>query len=240
VFDPTTGNVCYEQIKYDVSDFLGSCVRLYQELTSTEGVPLKPAFAPFIDETGGDYGLGAGMCEDAPDDAMVQDAYVDIERTLQELAQNACVGMERTVCFSYGYNFEDIADCHASMYGNLTSRRVPYSENKKEGVVPTEFAHARRVGHICVETSASGAYPPTKSETQRAGLTLRSMEQVGIQPGCSVNVTTGLRLLCFRGQRVRVAQSVLGPGDQEKIRIRTRTTAARLSSRLQNMAGYLI
>jgi hypothetical protein len=71
-------------------------VRLYQELTSTEGVRLKPAFAPFIDETGDDYGLGAGVCEEAPDDPMVADAYVDIERTLQELAQNACVGVERT------------------------------------------------------------------------------------------------------------------------------------------------
>jgi hypothetical protein len=69
---------------------------LYQELTSTEGIPSKPAFTPCVDETGDDYGLGAGVCEEAPDDPMVKGADVDIEGTLQELAQNACVGMERT------------------------------------------------------------------------------------------------------------------------------------------------
>jgi hypothetical protein len=83
VFDPTAGNVCYEQMKCDMSDFLGSCVRLCQELTSTEGIPLKPAFTPFIDEIGDDHGLGAGVCEEAPDDPTVKDAYVGIERTLQ-------------------------------------------------------------------------------------------------------------------------------------------------------------
>jgi hypothetical protein len=43
---------------------------------------LKPAFTPFIDETGDDHGLGAGVCEEAPDDPMVEDAYVDVERKL--------------------------------------------------------------------------------------------------------------------------------------------------------------
>jgi hypothetical protein len=124
VFGPTTCNVCYKQIKYDMSDFLGSCVRLYQELTSIQGVPLETALTPFIDETGDDFGLGAGMCEEAPDDPMVKDAHMDMERTLQELAQNACVGLERSGYFTYGYNFEDVEDCHASMYGNLTRRRV--------------------------------------------------------------------------------------------------------------------
>jgi hypothetical protein len=201
VFDPTAGNVCYKQIKYDVSDFLGSCVRLCQELTSTQGVPLKPALTPFIDETGDDYGLGVGVCEETPDDPMVEDARVDMERTLQELAQNACVGMERTGYFTYGCNYEDGGVCHASIYANFTSRRVPYSKREKEGAVPTESVRARRAGRISVETIASGAYPPTKSATQRAGLTLRSMELVEIQPGRSVSVATGLRLLSFRGQR---------------------------------------
>jgi hypothetical protein len=140
-----------------MSDFLGSCVRLRQELTSTQGVPLKTALNPFVDETGDDYGLGAGVCEDAPDDSMVKDAHMDIERTLQELAQNACIGMDRNGYLTYGYIYEDVEDCHASIYGNLTSRRVPYSENKKEGAVPLEFVRARRAGHICVETLASGA-----------------------------------------------------------------------------------
>jgi hypothetical protein len=47
------------------------------------------------------------------------------------------------------------------------------------------------------------------------------MEQVEIQQGHSVIVTTGLRLLSFRGQTGRIAQSVLGPGNREKIRIHT-------------------
>jgi dUTPase len=75
------------------------------------------------------------------------------------------------------------------------------------------------MGYLRVETMSSSACAPTKSETQCAGQTLRSMEQVGIQQGRSVVVTTGLRLLTFRGQRVRVAQSALGPGNSEKIRI---------------------
>jgi hypothetical protein len=53
------GSILCEQIKYDTSDFLGSCVRLYQDLTNTGNVPLKPAFAHFVDEAGDDYGLGA-------------------------------------------------------------------------------------------------------------------------------------------------------------------------------------
>jgi hypothetical protein len=67
VRDPSTGNVCYKQIKYDMSDFLGSCVRLYKDLTNSHDVPLKLAHTPFIDETGDDYGLGAGLCEAASD-----------------------------------------------------------------------------------------------------------------------------------------------------------------------------
>jgi hypothetical protein len=81
VFDPTAGNVCYKQIKYDMADFLGSCVRLRQELASTRGIPLKPAFAPFIDETGDGYGLGARVCAEAPDDPMFKDAYRSSPRT---------------------------------------------------------------------------------------------------------------------------------------------------------------
>jgi hypothetical protein len=130
-----------------MSDFLGSRVRFHQELANTQGVPSKPALTPFIDETGDDYGLGAGMCAEAPDDPMVTDTRMDMERTLQELAQNACVGMERTGYFTYGYNYDDVEDCHASIYGNLIGRRAPYNENKREGAVPTEFVCARRAGH---------------------------------------------------------------------------------------------
>jgi dUTPase len=170
-------------------------------------------------QIGDDHGLGAGVCEEAPDDPMVEDAYMHIERTL--LAQNACCSEERVGYFTHGYDFEGVADCHASIYGNLTSRRGPYSENEKEGAVPTEFAQARRMGHLRVESMISGACAPTKTESQRAGLTLRSMEQVQIQQGHSVVVTTGLRLLSFRGKRARIAQSTLGPGNREKIRIHT-------------------
>jgi hypothetical protein len=218
VFDPT--NVCCKQMKYDVSDFLGSCVGLCQELTDTAGVPLKPAGTPFIDETDDDYCLGAGVCEESPDDCRDKDAYVDIERTLQELAQIACCGEERNRFFTNGCDFDDVSDCRASIYGNLTGQRIPYSEDKKEGVVPTEFVRARRVGHLCVE-SRSGAGPPTMIEAHRSGLILRSMEQVEIDPGRSVVVTAGLRLLSFRVRKVRIAQSVLGPGNRGKIRIHT-------------------
>jgi hypothetical protein len=174
-----------------------------------------------LDETGDDYGLGAGLCEDAQDGSATKDACVDVERTLRELAQNACVGLERSGYFTYGYNFEDVGDCHASIYRNLTRRRVPYSENKKEGAVPREFVCARRARRICVETLKTGAFIPTKSETQRAGLTLRSMKTAEIQPGHSVVVTTGLRLLSFHGQRARITPRVLGPGNADEIRIHT-------------------
>jgi hypothetical protein len=95
VLGPIAGDVCYKQITCDVSDFLGSCVRLCKELTNAQDVPLKPALAPFVDETGNDYGLGAGMCEEAPDGLVAKDAYVDVEKALQELARNAGVGVER-------------------------------------------------------------------------------------------------------------------------------------------------
>jgi hypothetical protein len=56
----------------------------------------------------------------------------------------------------------------------LNERSLPYSENRKEGVVPKEFVRAPRLGRICVRTVKMGAFLPAKSETQRAGLTLRS------------------------------------------------------------------
>jgi hypothetical protein len=74
------GYILYKQIKYDMSDFLGSCVRLRQDLTNTGNVQLKPAITPFIDETGDDYGLGAGEAEDG----LEAHAYMDMGRTLQD------------------------------------------------------------------------------------------------------------------------------------------------------------
>jgi hypothetical protein len=59
-------------------------------------VEFKTPLTPFADETGDDYGLGAGLCEDAQDGSVAEDAYVGVERTRQELAQNACVGLERS------------------------------------------------------------------------------------------------------------------------------------------------
>jgi hypothetical protein len=219
VFDPTAGNVCCEKMKYDVSDFLGSCVRLCQELTNATGVPLKPARAPFIEEAGDDYRLGAGVCEESQD-AQGKDAHVDIERTLQELAQIACCGEERNGYFTHGCDFDDVADCHASMCGNLTGRRIPYSEDMKEGSVPKEFVRARQMGNLCVG-SRSGANAPTMTEVHRSGPTLRSVGQVEIDLGRSVVATAGLRLLSFRGQEIRMAQSVLGPGNRGEMRVRT-------------------
>jgi dUTPase len=57
------------------------------------------------------------------------------------------------------------------------------------------------------------------TETLRTGLTLKSIETATIQQGESVALTTGLRLRSFRGDRIRSAQSVLGPGDEEMIHI---------------------
>jgi hypothetical protein len=115
------GCILYKQIKYDMSDFLGSCVRLCQDLTNTGNVPLKPAITPFIDETGDDYGLGAGEAEDGPGAR----AYMDTERALQELARNACVGLERSGYYTYGYIYDDVGDCHAGIYGDLDHRHLP-------------------------------------------------------------------------------------------------------------------
>jgi hypothetical protein len=171
----TPGHIKYKQIKYDMSDFLGSSVRLCQDLTDTHNVPLKPALTPFVDETGDDYGLGAGLSEDAVDGAAEKDAHVDMERTLHELAENACVGLERSGYFTYGYNFDDVEDCHAAIYGDLDRRRLPYSENRMEGAVPLEFVRIPRVGRISVSATKSGVSKPTMTETLRTGLSLRSM-----------------------------------------------------------------
>jgi hypothetical protein len=65
------------------------------------------------------------------------------------------------------------------------------------------------------------------------------MGQVEIQPGRSVNVTTRLRRLSFRGQRVRITQSVLGPGSREKIRIR-KTLLARKDPVSAIVFGYFL
>jgi hypothetical protein len=123
------GYIKYKHIKYDMSDFLGSCVRLCQDLTNTGNVPFKPAITPFIDETGDDYGLGAGVTEDADDGAPEKHAHMDVERTLQELARTACVDLERSGYYTYGYNYDDVEDCHAAIYGDLDRRRLPYSGN---------------------------------------------------------------------------------------------------------------
>jgi hypothetical protein len=86
------------------------------------------------------------MCDGVPDDTHGVDAWMDIERTLQELARNACVGEERSGFRSYGCDYDDVEQCHASIYGNLTGRTLPYNENRKEGVVPKEFARALSSG----------------------------------------------------------------------------------------------
>jgi hypothetical protein len=176
------GCVKCKQIKYDMSDFLGSCVRLCQDLTNTGDVPLKLAIAPFVDETVDDYGLGAGVTEDADDGAPEKHAYVDMERTLQELARNACVGLERKGYYTYGYNYDDVEDCQA-IYGDLDRRRLPYSEDRTEGAVPREFVRIPRVGRISISSTESGVPKPTMTETLRAGLTLRSIETITIQQG---------------------------------------------------------
>jgi hypothetical protein len=85
--DPATGYVCCKQIKYDMSDFLGSCVRLCKDFANSHDETLSPAYTPFLEENGDDYGLGGGVCDEVPDDKRETDTWMDIERTLQELAQ---------------------------------------------------------------------------------------------------------------------------------------------------------
>jgi hypothetical protein len=105
--DPVTGYVCDKQIKYDMSDFLGSCVRLCKDIANSHDEPWRPACTPFLEEIGDDYGLGGGVCDETPDDKHGTDAWMDIERS----------GFR-----SYGYDYDDVKDCHASMYGNLSER----------------------------------------------------------------------------------------------------------------------
>jgi dUTPase len=61
---------------------------------------------------------------------------------------------------------------------------------------------------------------PTKSETQRAGLTLETIGSTEIQPGQSVTLSTGLLLSSFEGRQARIINSIQGPrGDRDKIRV---------------------
>jgi dUTPase len=198
-----------------MSDFLGSCVRLCQDLSNTRNVPLKPVITPFIDEIGDDYGLGAGEAENGPE----AHAYMDMERILQELAQNACVGLERSGYYTYSYNYDDVGDCHAEIYGDLDRRHLPYSQNRTEGAVPMEVLRMPRVGGISITSTEVGIRKPAMTETLRTGLTLKSNETATIQQGESVTLATGVRLRSFRGDRIRSAQSVLGPGDKDMIHI---------------------
>jgi hypothetical protein len=88
--DPVAGCVCYEQIKYDMSDFLGSCVRLCKDLTNSHDEPLRPAYAPFLEETGDDNGLGGGVCDEPPDDKHGTDAWMDIADATGARSQRLC------------------------------------------------------------------------------------------------------------------------------------------------------
>jgi dUTPase len=196
------------------------CVRISQ----THDETLRPAYTPFLEEAGDDYGLGGGVCDEVPNDERQADAWMDIERTLQDLARNACVGEERSGFRSYGYDYDDVKDCHASMYGCLSERTLPYSGDRKDGVVPMEFVRAPRLGRICVEIINVGgldAFLPTQSDTQRTGLTLKGRETAVIQQGHSVEMATGLRLISFLGSDVRVTQSALSPDVRGEIRVQT-------------------
>jgi hypothetical protein len=64
---------------------------------------------------------------------------------LKELAQKACVGLERSGYYTCDCNFGDVGDCHAERYGGLTCRRVPYSENRKDGAISREYVCERLV-----------------------------------------------------------------------------------------------
>jgi hypothetical protein len=61
-----------------------------------------------------------------------------------------------------------------------------------------------------------------KSETKRTGLTLTAIVSAGLQPGQSITLASGLRLKSFEGKQARISESVLGPGNNRRIRIRPR------------------
>jgi hypothetical protein len=211
------GCILYKHIKYDVSDFLGSCVRLYQDQTNTQDVPLKPATTPFVDETGDDYGLGAGEAENEPG----SHAYMDIGRTLQELARSACVGVERSGYYTYGCNCDDVGDCHAEIYGDLDRQHLPYRQNRTEGTVPIEVLRLPRVGGKTITSTEVGIRKPMMTEILRTGLILKSNETATIQQGESTTLATGTRLRSCEGGRIRITQSALGPGNKEMIHVNT-------------------
>jgi dUTPase len=146
---------------------------------------------------------------------------VDMERTLQELARNARVGLERSGYYTYGYNYDDVGDCHADICGDLDRRHLPYSQNRTEGAVSMEVIRMPRVGGISISSTEDGILKPAMTETLRTGLTLKSIETVTVHQGESVTLARGLRLQSFRGDRIRSAQSVLGPGDEEMIHVDT-------------------
>jgi hypothetical protein len=83
-----------KQITYNMSDFLGSYVKLYQDRTHSHDVPLKTACTPFVEESGDDYGFGAAECEGHGNPVHAALAGEDITpfiigSTLQDLAQSA-------------------------------------------------------------------------------------------------------------------------------------------------------
>jgi hypothetical protein len=140
---------------------------------------------------------------------------MDIERTLQELAQNACVGEELSGFYSYGYNCEDVDDYHASTYGDLLKDGQYHIVGTERRARSHRIVRAPRLGRISVEAinlGGSGSFLPTHSETQRTGLTLKGRETVVIQQGHSVEVATGLRPISFLGSDIRVTQRSGQPG----------------------------
>ena len=83
---------------------------------------------------------------------------------------------------TYGCEHDDVDECRSQIYGNLNRTTIPYSEDRTEGAMLGEFVRKPRVGHVRVQALADGASIPTKSETQRTGLTLATIESVEIQP----------------------------------------------------------
>ena len=129
-------------------------------------------------------------------------------------------GVDRGGYLTYGYEHDDVDECQSQIYGDLNRTTIPYSEDRTEGAIPREFLRKPRVGHVRVQALADGASIPTKSETQRTGLTLATIESVEIQPGQRVTLSTGLLLSSFDGRQIRINNSVRGPGnDINQIRI---------------------
>jgi dUTPase len=136
--------------------------------------------------------------------------------------------VEHSGYYIYGCDYADVEDCHSDICGNLNYTTVPHSKNESEGAIPREFMPKTRVGRLRVETLSTEASKPTKSEAQRTGLTLTSVESKEIQPGQTVHLSTRLILRSFKGRQAGIPNSFQGPRqERDKVHVRSKYLTAK-------------